>query len=58
MADIIGEPPSTVQSWKTAGRIPAQKQPLVLAKAHEAGINVTAHDVIFPLECASSPEAA
>lgn len=49
MAELLGEPPSTVQSWKLVGRIPAAKQPAVLRKARELGLPVTAEDVIFPL---------
>lgn len=49
MAEALNEPPSTVQSWKTAGRIPAFKQPDVFAKALELGLEVTADDIIFPL---------
>lgn len=49
MAELLGKPPSTVQSWKNAGRIPAQEQPLVLEKAKEAGVEVTADDVVFPM---------
>lgn len=49
MGEALGEPPSTVQSWKSAGRIPAFKQPDVLAKAIELGLEVTAEDIIFPL---------
>jgi hypothetical protein len=60
MADLLGEPPSTVQSWKNSGRIPAQKQPLVLEKAETAGVDITADDVVFPLgrPTPSSQEAA
>lgn len=50
MAKLLGEPPSTVQSWKSAGRIPSQKQPLVIQRARDAGISVTADDVVWPLE--------
>lgn len=49
MADILGEAPSTVQSWKTAGRIPAQKQPIVIEKAALRDIIVTAEEVVWPL---------
>lgn len=56
MAELLGEPPSTVQSWKTAGRIPAQKQPLVMERAKEAGIEITAEDVVFPLRPETSTE--
>lgn len=49
MAELLGEPPSTVASWKATGRIPATKQPLVLAAAAAHEIDVVAHDVVFPL---------
>lgn len=49
MAEAMNEAASTVQSWKTAGRIAATKQPLVLEKASELGLDVQAIDVIFPL---------
>ncbi len=58
MADHLGEPPSTVQSWKAAGRVPAGKQPKVLEKAEELGIAITAEDVIFPLGKTDTVEAA
>lgn len=48
MAELLGEPPSTVQSWKTSGHIPSQKQPLVLDRARAAGFDLTAEDVVFP----------
>lgn len=48
-AELLGEPPSTVQSWKAAGRIPAHKQPHVLERAEAAGIKITAEDVVYPL---------
>lgn len=49
MADHLSEPPSTVQSWKAAGRIPASKQAGVLEKARELEIEVDAEDIIFPV---------
>lgn len=49
MADMLGEAPSTVQSWKAAGRIPAHKQPAVIAKLTEAGKEITADDVVWPM---------
>lgn len=50
MADRLGEPPSTIQSWKAAGRIPAGKQPAVLAlSVDKDGSPITAEDVVFPL---------
>lgn len=54
MARLLDEAPSTVQGWKSAERIPAQRQPAVLAKAHELGLPVTAEDIIFPM---GRPEA-
>ena len=48
MAELLGEAPSTVQSWKAARRIPAQKQPLVIERAGGAGIRVTAEEVVWP----------
>jgi hypothetical protein len=49
MAEALSEPASTVQSWKTAGRIPAAKQPEVLAKARDLQLEIAAEDIIFPL---------
>ncbi|WP_443215351.1 carph-isopro domain-containing protein [Sphingobium sp. HDIP04] len=48
MAEIVGEAPSTVQSWKTARRIPAGKQPEVIERVNRAGIPITAEDVVWP----------
>jgi DNA-binding transcriptional regulator YdaS (Cro superfamily) len=48
MAEMLGEPASTVQSWKSAGRVPAAKQPAVIEAAERAGIAVRAEDVIWP----------
>ena len=49
MAAHLSEAPSTVQSWKNAGRVPAGHQHRVLAKASELGIPITAQDVVYPL---------
>jgi hypothetical protein len=49
MAAHLSEAPSTVQSWKNAGRVPAGHQHKVLAKASELGIPITAKDVVYPL---------
>ncbi|WP_375243451.1 carph-isopro domain-containing protein [Sphingomonas parapaucimobilis] len=59
MADHLSEPPSTVQSWKTCGRIPAHKQASVLQKAEELGLPVTAEDIVFPLGrvCVHNPNS-
>lgn len=48
MAEILGEAPSTVQSWKSARRIPAGKQPDVIERVGKAGIPITAEDVVWP----------
>lgn len=58
IADRLGEPPSTVQSWKAAGRIPAQKQPLLIERFAEIGIVVSADDVVWPMGRASESAAA
>ena len=39
---------STVAGWKRARRVPAEHQPLILRRAEELGLGVTAEDVIFP----------
>lgn len=49
MAQLIDRPPSTVQSWKTAGRVPAAEQPRLIEIASQHGIAVTAEDVVWPL---------
>ena len=46
-AMLLGLPPSTVQSWIKAERIPAKRQPVVLAAAQENGIDLTPAD-FFP----------
>lgn len=58
MAQVLSEAPSTIQSWKSAGRIPAHKQPLVIERYAERGITVTAQEVVFPLDPAPAPAAA
>jgi hypothetical protein len=47
-AEIISEAPSTVQSWKSAQRIPAHKQPGVIERVAAAGHVISAEDVVFP----------
>lgn len=39
---------STVHYWKRTRRIPASWQAIVLHRARELGIEVTAEDVMFP----------
>jgi hypothetical protein len=49
MARAIDESPSTVAAWKRKGRIPAEKQPHVLAVGLKLGLPITAEHVVFPL---------
>jgi len=49
MARELGEPPSNVAAWKRVGRIPAEKQPHVLAVGLKLGLPITAEHVVFPL---------
>lgn len=58
IADMIGEPPSTVQSWKAAGRIPAHKQHLVIERVLAAGHAITAEDVVWPMGSPATQVAA
>ncbi|WP_145986251.1 carph-isopro domain-containing protein [Sphingobium sp. YG1] len=48
IAERMSEAPSTVQSWKSARRIPAHKQADFIGKHAEAGFDVTAEEVIWP----------
>jgi hypothetical protein len=58
MAAHLGEAPSTVQSWKNAGRVPAGHQHGVLTRASELGIPITAQDVVYPLGVIAVGEGA
>lgn len=49
MARALALPPQNVNAWKRVGRIPAEKQPLVLTVAKSLGLPVSADDIIFPL---------
>lgn len=55
MARKLDEPPSNVAAWKRVGRIPAEKQPHVLAVGIALGLPITAEHVVFPL---GQPHAA
>ena len=48
MAGLLGVPPSTVQSWKDAGVIPARRQGEVLDAARREDINLTHADFFEP----------
>ena len=48
LARLLGVPTSTVQSWKQAGRIPAKRQPAILAAGRAADVNVTPADFFEP----------
>lgn len=58
IAETLGEAPSTVQSWKGSGRIPAHKQPAFIERYAEIGIAVSAEDVVWPMGRSSSPGKA
>lgn len=49
MGRALDESPSNVSAWKRVGRIPAEKQPLVLAVGLKLGLPITAEHVVFPL---------
>lgn len=42
--------PSTISRWSKTGLVPASYQKLVLSKAWEHGIDLTAHDIVFGRE--------
>ncbi len=48
MAGLLGVPPSTVQSWKDAGVIPARRQGEVLDAARREGIDLGHADFFEP----------
>lgn len=49
MARKLDEPASNVAAWKRVGRIPAEKQPHVLAVGFKLSLPITAEHVVFPL---------
>lgn len=49
LADAVGVSASTVHSWKARGRVPARRQPAVLAAAQARRISLSIEDVVFPL---------
>lgn len=44
LASAMGIPPTTVQSWKDTGLIPAKHQQPILHKARELGFDITPDD--------------
>lgn len=46
MAAAIQKPPSTVQSWKDSGFIPARHQPEILKAGQKLAPPLTAHDFL------------
>lgn len=46
MATAIGKPPSTVQSWKDSGFIPARHQPGILEAGQSLSPPLTASDFL------------
>ncbi len=57
-AALIGVPPSTVQSWKESGFVPARRQAHVLDVAAANGIELTASDFISPPAQPTQPQQA
>lgn len=49
-ARVLECEPSTISRWGRTGLVPAHFQKLVLSKAWEHGIDLTAHDIIFGRE--------
>ena len=45
-AALLGTSPSTVQSWKVAGFIPARRQSEILATARAKGIEISAEEML------------
>jgi hypothetical protein len=58
LAAAIDLPPSTVQSWKDTGLIPAKHQQVVLDKARETNIDLTPDDFFETPESSTQPQAA
>lgn len=58
MASALCLPPSTVQSWKDSGLIPAKHQQAVLEKAHELALSVSPADFFDAVPSAEAPERA
>jgi hypothetical protein len=54
MAAELGLPPSTIQSWKASGLIPAARQVDVLQHANRLGLGLTPAD-FFPSSIVSAP---
>ena len=48
VARLLKRPPTTVQTWKDTGVIPARTIPKVLALAREIGIEMTADELLPP----------
>lgn len=57
-AAILNTHPSTVQSWKESGFIPARRQREVLDVARCAGIKLCAEDFLPPTPVEAAPAAA
>lgn len=54
-AALIGVPPSTVQSWKETGFVPARRQAHILDVAAANGIAISASDFITPPTIPAEP---
>ena len=49
-ARVIGLDPSSVSKWQLKGTIPSGHQKNIILKAREAGLRITASDIIFGKE--------
>lgn len=56
-ARLLNRPPSTIQSWKTSGFIPARHQAHVLDVAKREGITITPADLMGVPVHKSGPSA-
>lgn len=52
-AAALGRPPSTVQSWKEAGLIPAKHQSIVLQAARASGVDIRPEDFFMSSDAAA-----
>ena len=48
MADTLGQTVASVLRWRQDRRIPSEQQQLILRRAAELNLGITAEDVIFP----------
>lgn len=46
-ARVLGKTPGAISLWKKTGLVPSRVQKLVLEKAKELNLELTAHDIIY-----------